>query len=113
MKSIAAVAVAVALTAFARPVVAQTTITLSCSVARTEARLCREGSAAWARETGNRVELVPRPISSSERLKYYPGLLEAHSSTIDVFQIDMAWVGILAGHLMDHLSMDVGPGVIA
>jgi trehalose/maltose transport system substrate-binding protein len=86
---------------FAQPVRAAVTITVSCGAVGIEARLCREGAEAWARETGNRVAMVSTPSGSTERLALYQQLLAARSGDIDVLQIDVIWPGILAAHLLD------------
>ncbi len=77
------------------------TITLSCGAVGIEARLCREGAEAWARDTGNEVSLVSTPAGASERLALYQQLLAARAPDIDVMQIDVVWPGILAAHLLD------------
>jgi trehalose/maltose transport system substrate-binding protein len=112
MRSIAAAAAMAALTALAGSAAAQTTIAISCTGAGMERTLCQEGAEAWARETGNRVQLVSLPLSSNERLAFYQRRLQAGSSDIDVFQIDMVWVSTLASHLID-LSGSVGRRAVA
>lgn len=77
------------------------TISIACSALGRELELCREGAEAWARATGNTVQLVPVPNSSSERLALFQQMLAAHASDIDVFQLDVVWSGILAAHLVD------------
>jgi trehalose/maltose transport system substrate-binding protein len=77
------------------------TVSLACSAVGRELELCREGAQAWARRTGNEVRLVPVPNSASERLALFQQLLAARAPDIDVFQIDVVWPGILAGHLVD------------
>jgi trehalose/maltose transport system substrate-binding protein len=77
------------------------TISLACSAVGREFELCREGAQAWARRTGNEVRLVSVPNSATERLALFQQLLAARAPDIDVFQIDVVWPGILAGHLVD------------
>jgi trehalose/maltose transport system substrate-binding protein len=77
------------------------TLSLACSAVGREFELCREGAQAWARRTGNEVRLVSVPNSASERLALFQQLLAARAPDIDVFQIDVVWPGILAGHLVD------------
>jgi trehalose/maltose transport system substrate-binding protein len=55
------------------------TITISCGAVGAEFKLCQEGTAAWAAKTGNQVELVSTPNSSTERLSLYQQLLAAGS----------------------------------
>jgi trehalose/maltose transport system substrate-binding protein len=76
-------------------------LSLACSAVGRELELCREGAQAWARRTGNEVRLVSVPNSASERLALFQQLLAARAPDIDVFQIDVVWPGILAGHLVD------------
>jgi trehalose/maltose transport system substrate-binding protein len=83
------------------PAQAQVTLALSCGAVGIEARLCREGAEAWARETGNHVAMISTPAGSTERLALYQQLLAARSGDIDVLQIDVVWPGILAAHLLD------------
>lgn len=87
----------------ALPTVARTqvTIAISCGAVGIEARLCREGAEAWARESGNRVAMVSTPAGATERLALYQQLLVAHSPDVDVLQIDVVWPGTLAAHLAD------------
>lgn len=95
----------------ALPAGAQTVVTIACGSVGIEAALCREGSEAWARQSGNRVELVSTPGGSTERLALFQQLLAARSADIDVFQVDVVWPGILARHLLD-LTSHVDPAVL-
>lgn len=76
-------------------------LAISCGAVGQELELCRDGAQAWARHTGNTVQLVSTPASGSERLALYQQLLAARAEDIDVFQIDVVWPGILAPHLID------------
>ncbi|WP_409525374.1 ABC transporter substrate-binding protein [Nitrincola sp. MINF-07-Sa-05] len=78
-----------------------TSITISCGAVGAELQLCEEGVAAWRAKTGNHVELVSTPNSSTERLSLYQQLLSAGTQDIDVLQIDVVWPGMLAQHLLD------------
>ncbi|MEJ2686135.1 MAG: ABC transporter substrate-binding protein [Gammaproteobacteria bacterium] len=71
------------------------TVSISCGAVGIELRLCKSGAKAWARKTGNTVHVVSTPNSSNDRLALYQQLLAAGSSSIDVFQIDVIWPGIL------------------
>ncbi len=66
-----------------------------------ELQLCKEAVSSWEKERGHSVEVVSTPNSSTERLALYQQLLAAGASDIDVFQIDVIWPGLLAGHLID------------
>lgn len=76
-------------------------LTISCGVVGAELRLCEEGAARWEALSGHSVEVVSTPNSATERLSFYQQLLNARSSDIDVFQVDVVWPGMLASHLVD------------
>jgi trehalose/maltose transport system substrate-binding protein len=80
---------------------AEVTVSISCSSLGIEQQLCRSGSEAWAKQTGNKVKLVSTPADANERLALYQQLLAAQSKDIDVLQIDVIWPAILASQLMD------------
>lgn len=80
---------------------AQVTVSISCSSLGIELQLCQSGADAWAKESGNTVNLVSTPADANERLSLYQTLLAAGSADIDVFQIDVVWPGILANHFID------------
>ncbi|MEM8551778.1 MAG: ABC transporter substrate-binding protein [Pseudomonadota bacterium] len=77
------------------------TVSISCGAVGLELELCRTGAEAWAQETGNQVEIVSTPNSSTERLALYQQILSAGGSDIDVYQIDVIWPGILGTHFID------------
>ena len=64
-------------------------ISISCGAVGIELSLCRSGAQTWAAQTGNEVNVVSTPNSSTDRLALYQQLLAAGSSDIDVFQIDV------------------------
>ncbi|MFN3613165.1 MAG: ABC transporter substrate-binding protein [Rubrimonas sp.] len=76
-------------------------ISISCGAVGAELELCRQGAQAWAEATGNRVNIVSTPNSTTERLALYQQLLAAGARDIDVFQIDVIWPGILGAHFID------------
>ena len=76
-------------------------VSISCGAVGQEYEFCKTGSEAWAKKTGNEVNLVSTPNSATERLALYQQLLAAGASDIDVFQIDVVWPGILNNHLID------------
>jgi trehalose/maltose transport system substrate-binding protein len=96
----------------ALPAGAQTRLAIACGSVGVEAQLCREGAEEWARQTGNRVDLVSTPSGTTQRLALFQQLLAAESGDIDVFQVDVVWPGILARHLLD-LSGRIEPAVLA
>lgn len=77
------------------------TISISCGAVGSELELCKEAANAWGEKTGNTVQVISTPSSSTERLALYQQLLAAGANDIDVFQIDVIWPGILANHLID------------
>ena len=88
------------------------TISISCGAVGAELQLCQEGVDAWSAQTGHEVEVISTPNSATERLALYQQILNAESSDIDVYQIDVIWPGILGAHFVDlnqHFSAeDVG-----
>ena len=79
-------------------------ISISCGAVGIELSLCRSGAQTWAAQTGNEVNVVSTPNSSTDRLALYQQLLAAGSSDIDVFQIDVIWPGILHSYFIDLKS---------
>lgn len=77
------------------------TLSISCGAVGAEFELCKEGADQWAAKTGNQVNLVSTPNSSTERLSLYQQLLTSKSKDLDVLQIDVVWPGMLASHLLD------------
>jgi trehalose/maltose transport system substrate-binding protein len=99
---LATVASAALLAALASPRPARAaTVAVACGSVGAELELCRTGAEAWARKTGNRVEVVSVPKDSNEQLALYQQLLASRSSRIDVLRIDVVWPGLLASHLAD------------
>lgn len=47
------------------------------------------------------VNVVERPTSTTETLAQYQQFFEAQSGELDVFQIDVAWPGLVAEHVLD------------
>lgn len=83
-------------------------ISISCGAVGIELELCREASQRWAEKTGNTVEVISTPNSSTERLALYQQILSASASDIDVFQIDVIWPGILGSHFIDLAPYSAG-----
>jgi trehalose/maltose transport system substrate-binding protein len=77
------------------------TIAISCGAVGQELKFCQDGTAAWAKKTGNEVNIISTPNSATERLALYQQLLAAGTSDIDVFQIDVIWPGTLANYMID------------
>lgn len=75
------------------------TISISCSATGKDLEICTQGAEAWAKQSGNQVNVVSSPDAG--RLALYQQLLSVGSSEIDVLQIDTVWPGILGQHLVD------------
>src|SRR3546814_19364828 len=88
------------------------TITMTCGSIGGTRELCAEGARAWARETGNEVEIVGVPQSSSEQLALYQQMLNAGAGDIDVMQVDIIWPGLLGDHFVD-IKPHLHPAVLA
>ena len=80
---------------------ASVTVSISCGALGLELELCKEGAEAWAKQSGNTVNVVSTPNSATERLALYQQVLAAKATEIDVYQVDVVWPGILANHLLD------------
>ncbi|MBW8726515.1 MAG: ABC transporter substrate-binding protein [Inquilinus limosus] len=76
-------------------------ISISCGSAGAEQAQCQAGAKAWAAKTGNTVDVVAAPQSTSDQLALYQQILTAKSGDIDVFQVDVVWPGILGSHFID------------
>lgn len=74
---------------------------VACGSVGIELKLCSEAVYRWSEKTGYPAEIVSMPASSSERLALYQQFFSAKQSSIDVFQIDVVWPGILQNHLID------------
>ncbi len=111
MKGLKWVAVAIMAVALGSATSAQgVTLRISCGAVGQELELCTEGAQAWAKQTGNKVEVVSTPNSTTDRLALYQQQLAAGSSDIDVYQIDVIWPGILGDFfidLNDYVSKDL------
>ena len=77
------------------------TLKIACSGLGKELELCKGAADAWAKKTGNAVEVVSTPNDQSERLALFQQVLSSGSDKIDVFQVDVAQVGLLANQLLD------------
>jgi trehalose/maltose transport system substrate-binding protein len=84
------------------------TLKIACSGLGKELELCKGAADAWARKTGNAVEVVSTPNDQSERLALYQQVLSSGSDKIDVFQVDVAQVGLLANQLLDLSAYSKG-----
>jgi len=99
LKFLAVVSLAVAVGS--ATMAAGVTLRISCGAVGQELELCTQGAEAWAKQTGNKVEVVSTPNSTTDRLALYQQQLAAGSSDIDVYQIDVIWPGILSDFFID------------
>lgn len=76
-------------------------LSISCGAIGIERELCADAVARWEEATGNTVDIVSTPNSTTERLALYQQLLAAGASDIDVFNVDVVWPGILGEHFID------------
>ncbi|KJY73805.1 ABC transporter substrate-binding protein [Vibrio nigripulchritudo] len=84
-------------------------VTVFCSSSGVELQLCKDGTNAWAKQTGNTVNVVTLPASWDDVLPLYQQLLVSKSKDIDVLILDTIWPGALKSHLLDmreHVSSD-------
>jgi trehalose/maltose transport system substrate-binding protein len=76
-------------------------IKVSCAAVGQELEFCKRTAEAWAKKTGNEVQIVTPPNDTSERLALYQQVLGAGSDKIDVLQIDVIWPALLGNYLLD------------
>jgi trehalose/maltose transport system substrate-binding protein len=95
------------------------TLKIACSGLGQELELCKGAAEAWGKKTGNTVEVVSTPNDGSERLALFQQVLSSGSDKIDVFQVDVAQVGLLANQLLDLKPFSKGvekghfPGMVS
>lgn len=77
-------------------------LTISCGAVGREGELCEQAVQRWAQETGHTVK-VDAPPDESTNLRYFRYLLDLGdgSDSIDIYQIDVIWPGLLATHFVD------------
>jgi len=97
----AAMLLALAAAACLAPGARAESIKISCGAVGRELEQCRDAAQAWAKKTGNQVQVVATPNDSSERLALYEQVLSSGSDKIDVFQVDVVWPGLLGSHFID------------
>lgn len=78
------------------------TITLACGAAGQELELHKKAVAIYEREHPNvNIEIWDTPNSTTDRTELYLQFLENQSSEIDIYHIDVVYLGDLADHLLD------------
>lgn len=63
--------------------------------------LTKEMAVDYEKRLGVHIELIRGPSDTTERLSQYLQFLGAKSPDVDVYQVDVIWPAILAGHLLD------------
>ncbi len=76
-------------------------LSIACGDVGKELELCKAGVARWAAKTGNTVKVFESPNLTNDRLALYQQQLAAKSGTIDVYQLDVVWPGLLDQHFVD------------
>ena len=100
----------IALAALAATAAGAAEIRLSCGWQELELRLCEEGAAAWAAESGHQVSVLRAPEQSNQRYFMYLDLLGRGDPDVDVLQIDVIWPSAFADQLVD-LGEQVPPDI--
>ncbi|MER8846807.1 extracellular solute-binding protein [Mesorhizobium australicum] len=85
-----------------------TPVTISCGTPGVELTFCEREVAIWARNTGNKVKVIPAPAPMDDRLNLYLKSLESQETNLDIMQIDVTWSGILADNLVDLYAYSSG-----
>jgi len=83
-------------------------IAISCGSVGKDYDTCKSGAALWSKKTGNKVNVVTSPTSSSEKLALAQQLLAAGATDVDVFSIDVVWPGILGSFFLDLKEYSAG-----
>lgn len=52
-------------------------------------------------DTGIKVTVIPKPVSSTDNYNTYARLFQAHSSSVDAMMLDVLWPGAFAPYLYD------------
>ncbi|MBN9010270.1 MAG: extracellular solute-binding protein, partial [Rhizobiales bacterium] len=64
-------------------------------------QVMRELLDKFEKDTGNKVQIVPMPSSTTDQFGQYKLWLAAQNSDIDVYQTDVIWAPQLANQLLD------------
>ncbi|MFL5347945.1 MAG: ABC transporter substrate-binding protein [Hyalangium sp.] len=76
-------------------------LVIACGSVGQEADVCKQGADAWAKKTGNTVELMSVPQDAGQQLAQFQQLLAAGSADVDVIRIDVVWPGLMANNFID------------
>ena len=78
------------------------TVTMATGGVGSELAITKEQAALFMKEHPNiNVKIVAIPDSTSDKLAFFLQLLQAKSSDVDIFQVDVTWVGELANNLIN------------
>ena len=77
------------------------TLRITCRSKGVELELCQKAVDEWIKKHGNqhKVEIITLPHASNECFALYQQLLSAETFDVDIFQMDIAWIGVFAEHL--------------
>lgn len=81
------------------------TLTFACDSVGSGYNECKKGADAWAKKTGNTVNVLQVPKETDQRLALYQQQLGAKASDVDVYMVDVVWPGLISQHLMDLKSI--------
>jgi len=76
-------------------------VTITCGMVGMEHKACKQGVELWEKKTGKKAKVLPAPNGSNERLTIFQQYLAAGDSSIDIYQVDVVWPGLLENHLED------------
>jgi len=77
------------------------TLTISCGTVGQDYDSCKRLTDEWARKTGNTVQLLSIPNSSTEILDLYKKMFASHAADVDVVIVDAVWPAQIGEHLLD------------
>ncbi|SFB16796.1 carbohydrate ABC transporter substrate-binding protein, CUT1 family [Collimonas sp. OK607] len=78
------------------------TITIACGpTSGPNFEFCKRHADAWAKKTGNTINVFSAPITTTDTLALYRQMFAAQSADIDVMMIDVTSPGTLKDHLVD------------
>ena len=87
------------------------TLRMTCGPTGPDRIFCDYVATRFEKETGNKLETVEWPFSSTDQLSLLQQMFSAREGTIDVMQLDVVWPGLLGCHLLDlsdHFDNDDG-----
>ncbi|WP_144079725.1 ABC transporter substrate-binding protein [Candidatus Endolissoclinum faulkneri] len=85
-------------------------LSISCGAVGIELKLCNAAVEIWSKNNGVKVEIIPTPNSSAERMAMYQQILANQSNDIDIMQVDVVWPRLLSAHTIDLHEYDPDAG---